>query len=170
MIHFDIKNLEKELQDLESQTVEENFWLDTKKSNKVLERIKKIKEKCITYRKIDNELINLKELSELVLVEYDEDIAKEVMTNTKNMSRKVEKLELDTLLSEKYDSNNAIVTIHPGAGGTESQDWVDMLYRMYVRWATKNNYKLNELDYLVGEVAGIKSVTFEVIGNNAWCT
>ena len=168
MIHFDIKNLEKELQELESQTVEENFWLDTKKSNIVLERIKKIKEKCITYRKIDNELINLKELSELVLVEYDEDLAREVITNTKNMSKKVEKLELDTLLSGKYDSNNAIVTIHPGAGGTESQDWVDMLYRMYVRWATKNNYKLNELDYLAGEVAGIKSVTFEVIGNNAY--
>ena len=168
MIHFDIKNLEKELQELESQTVEENFWLDTKKSNIVLERIKKIKEKCIAYRKIDNELINLKELSELVLVEYDEDLAKEVITNTKNMSKKVEKLELDTLLSGKYDSNNAIVTIHPGAGGTESQDWVDMLYRMYVRWATKNNYKLNELDYLAGEVAGIKSVTFEVIGNNAY--
>ena len=68
----------------------------------------------------------------------------------------------------KYDNNNAIVTIHPGAGGTESQDWAEMLYRMYTRWANKNNFELKELDYLDGEEAGLKSVTFEIIGENAY--
>ena len=77
-------------------------------------------------------------------------------------------MEIKTLLSGKYDNNNAIVTIHPGAGGTESQDWAEMLYRMYTRWANKNNYDIKELDYLEGEEAGIKSVTFEVIGENAY--
>ena len=77
-------------------------------------------------------------------------------------------MEIKTLLSGKYDNNNAIVTIHPGAGGTESQDWAEMLYRMYTRWANKNNYDIKELDYLEGEEAGIKSVTFEVIGENSY--
>ena len=72
------------------------------------------------------------------------------------------------MLSGKYDNNNAIVTIHPGAGGTESQDWAEMLYRMYTRWANKNNFELKELDYLDGEEAGLKSVTFEIIGENAY--
>ena len=80
----------------------------------------------------------------------------------------MERLEIDTLLSGKYDNNNAIITIHPGAGGTESQDWAEMLYRMYVRWANKNNYEIKELDFLEGEEAGIKSVTFEVNGENAY--
>ena len=75
---------------------------------------------------------------------------------------------MTTLLSGKYDSNNAILTIHPGAGGTESQDWAEMLYRMYTRWANKNGYEVKELDYLEGDEAGLKSVTFEIIGDNAY--
>ena len=84
------------------------------------------------------------------------------------MEKDIEKLEISNLLSGKYDLNNAIITIHPGAGGTESQDWAEMLYRMYTRWANKNNYEVKELDYLDGEEAGLKSVTFEVIGENAY--
>ena len=91
-----------------------------------------------------------------------------LLKNTKKIEKELEKLELETLLSGKYDENNAIVTIHPGAGGTESQDWAEMLYRMYTRWANKNNYEVRELDYLEGEEAGLKSVTFEVIGQNAY--
>ena len=97
-----------------------------------------------------------------------EDLKKEILNNTKLASDKVEKLELQTFLSGKYDKNNAIVTIHPGAGGTESQDWAEMLYRMYTRWASKSNYQVNEVDFLEGDEAGIKSVTFEVIGENAY--
>lgn len=84
------------------------------------------------------------------------------------ISAELEKLELQTFLSGKYDKNNAILTIHPGAGGTESQDWAEMLYRMYTRWAEKSQYTVNEIDFLEGDEAGIKSVTFEVVGENAY--
>ena len=165
---FDIVNSEKKLNELEKKTLEENFWKDSKKSSKVLSQIKKLKVKCNDFKEIRTEIENLKELTELVNLEPDEDLAKEIIKNTKKLEKKAEKLELTSLLSEKYDGNNAIVTIHPGAGGTESQDWAEMLYRMYTRWANKNNYEVKELDYLDGEEAGLKSVTFEVIGDNAY--
>ena len=168
MIHFDILKLENRLKELEAETAKQEFWNDIQNSNKVLQEIKVIKNKCTTYRKIEAELNNLKEMSELVSMEYDEEIAKEILQNTYKTDKELEKLELQALLSGKYDSNNAIITIHPGAGGTESQDWAEMLYRMYARWANKAGYELKELDYLEGEEAGLKSVTFEIIGENAY--
>ena len=168
MSPFDIPNLENKLQELEEQTTKQEFWEDTENTTKVLSEIKKIKGKYTKYKELEKELNNLIELSELIQQEYDEEIANDIIKNTKKEQRNLEKLELETLLSGKYDSNNAIVTIHPGAGGTESQDWAEMLYRMYTRWATKNEYEVKELDYLEGEEAGIKSVTFEVIGQNAY--
>ena len=168
MSHFDIAKLEKELKDLEAETLKEDFWQDAKQSNKVLAKIKNIKNKVNEYRKIESEIQNLNELTELTNMEPDEEIAKDIIRSTKTIEQEVEKLEIATLLSGKYDANNAIVTIHPGAGGTESQDWAEMLYRMYTRWADKNGYKVTELDYLEGEEAGIKSVTFEIIGEYAY--
>ena len=165
---FDIPKLEKQLKELEEQTTQQEFWEDTENTTKVLSEIKKIKGKYTKYKELEKELNNLLELSELVQEEYDEEIVKDIIKNTKKAQRDLEKLELETLLSGKYDSNNAIVTIHPGAGGTESQDWAEMLYRMYTRWATKNEYEVKELDYLEGEEAGIKSVTFEIVGQNAY--
>lgn len=100
--------------------------------------------------------------------DFDGEIKTEILKNTKNLEKEVEKLEIKTMLSGKYDLNNAIITIHPGAGGTESQDWAEMLYRMYTRWANKSNYEIKELDYLEGEEAGLKSVTFEIIGEYAY--
>ena len=165
---FDIAKLEEELKKLENQTAEADFWTDSKKSSIVLGKIKKIKSKVETYKKIEKEVENLKEISELLEIEFDEEMAKEVIKNTKGVNKEIEKLEIETLFSGKYDNNNAIVTIHPGAGGTESQDWAEMLYRMYTRWATQNDFIVKELDYLEGEEAGIKSVTFEIIGENAY--
>lgn len=165
---FDIAKNEKELESLEKQTLEGDFWKDSKKSSKVLSQIKRLKSKCNDFKEIKTEIENLEEMTELVNLEPDEDLAEEIIKNTKKLEKNVEKLELSSLLSGKYDGNNAIVTIHPGAGGTESQDWAEMLYRMYTRWANKNNYEVKELDYLDGEEAGLKSVTFEVIGENAY--
>ena len=165
---FDIANLQKELENLEKQTLQEGFWNDTQNSGKVLGKIKKIKSKNEIYNKLKNELQSLIEMNELLQTEYDEGMAKEILKGTKQSQNELEKFEIQTLFSGKYDNNNAIVTIHPGAGGTESQDWAEMLYRMYTRWATKNDYEVRELDYLEGEEAGIKSVTFEVIGENAY--
>ena len=95
-------------------------------------------------------------------------MAKDIIKNTTAIQIEFDKFELSTLLSGKYDKNNAIVTLHPGAGGTESQDWAEMLYRMYTRWATKNGFEVQELDYLEGDEAGLKSVTFSIIGENAY--
>ena len=166
---FDIDKLEKELEQLEEQTVQEGFWQqDSNETGKVLTKIKQIKNKVIKYRKVEQETTNLKELTELANLENDEDVAKDILKSTKKLEEDIEKLQLETLLSGKYDKNNAILTLHPGAGGTESQDWAEMLYRMYTRWAVKNGYEVKELDYLEGEEAGIKSVTFEIVGENAY--
>ena len=168
MSHFDISKLQKEFKELEKQTLNTEFWNDQKNSQKVLGRIKTLKRKCSNYEEIEKEINNLKELTELVNIEQDQEMAKDIIKGTNNIKKQVEKFEIETLFSGKYDNNNAIVTIHPGAGGTESQDWAEMLYRMYTRWATKNEYEVKELDYLEGEEAGLKSVTFEIIGENAY--
>ena len=109
----------------------------------------------------------------MVLIELgneanDESIVPEVKGNVKKLSKKIDNLEVESLLSGKHDKDNAIITIHPGAGGTEAQDWAEMLYRMYSMWAEKNDYKLEELDYLEGDGAGLKSVTCSVSGENSY--
>ncbi len=168
MSHFDIAGKEKELQALESQTTTEDFWNDSKNSSKVLKRIKNIKDKISKYNSIIENISNLIEMSELVMQEDDENLANDILNSTKALQDEIDNLEIETLLSGKYDLNNAIVTIHPGAGGTESQDWAEMLYRMYTRWAAANGYDLQELDYLDGDEAGLKSVTFLISGDYAY--
>lgn len=168
MIHFDVENKEKELKELESKTTENDFWNDTDNSSKVLKQINSLKSKVEGFKKLNNELNNLIEMSELLQAEEDEELAKELLKSSYTLEKDIEKLEITTLLSGKYDNNNAILTIHPGAGGTEAQDWAEMLYRMYTRWANANGYEVKELDYLEGEEAGLKSVTFSVNGDYAY--
>ena len=166
---FDITLLEEQLKKLEDETVKDGFWQkDAQETGKVLAKIKQLKHKVEQYKRIEKEGIDLQELTELANLENDEEVAKDILKSTIKLENEIEKLELETLLSGKYDKNNAILTLHPGAGGTESQDWVEMLYRMYTRWAVKNGYEVKELDYLEGDEAGIKSVTFEIIGENAY--
>lgn len=165
---FDIAKLENDLSQLELQTMEDGFWNDSKKSSIILQKIKTIKNTVGKYNKLKNELSNLIEMSQLVLKDYDENLSKDIIDNTTLISKQLDDLEIETLLSGKYDINNAIVTIHPGAGGTESQDWAEMLYRMYTRWATTNGYSVQELDYLDGDEAGLKSVTFLISGDYAY--
>ena len=168
MIHFDIAKLASELSDLEAQTSNPDFWSDSSKSGKVLQSIKIIKNKKETYERIESELNNLIDMNELLLIENDDDMASDLVSSTASISKEIDNIEVATLLSDKYDINNAIVTIHPGAGGTESQDWAEMLYRMYTRWANSNGYTVQELDYLDGDEAGLKSVTFLISGDFAY--
>ena len=168
MIHFDIAKLEQELNELEKKTLESDFWDDTTTANSILDKIKSLKNKCKNYREIEADLAGIKDIIDLLKIEYDENLANEMIKDINKIEKEVEKFEIQTLLSGKYDKNNAILTIHPGAGGTEAQDWAEMLYRMYTRWATKSGYKVEELDYLEGDEAGLKSVTFEVSGENAY--
>ena len=163
-----IDKLEEELKILEKETLTQEFWNDSENMPKVLSKINNLKKKIISYKNIENEIKTLSEMLELVAEEEDSDLEKEISENLNNVEKDVEELEISTLLSEKYDENNAIVTIHPGAGGTEAQDWAEMLYRMYTRWANDNNFKIEELDYLDGEEAGLKSVTFLVSGSYAY--
>ena len=107
-------------------------------------------------------------MSELLQLEPDSEMIKDTIKTTNNIEKEIERLEITILLSGKYDNNNAIITIHPGAGGTEAQDWAEMLYRMYSRWGIANGYELKELDYLDGEEAGLKSVTFLISGEYAY--
>jgi len=165
---FDIASKRQELKELEDKTLEQDFWNDSKESGKVLAKIKSLKDTVSQFSKIESDINNLIEMTELVMMEFDEELKREILSNTKMISAELEKLELQTFLSGKYDKNNAILTIHPGAGGTESQDWAEMLYRMYTRWAEKSQYTVNEIDFLEGDEAGIKSVTFEVVGENAY--
>lgn len=166
---FDIVSVQTQLTELESETTKEEFWQkDPSETGKVLAQIKQLKNKLEEYNHARDEITNLEELTELANLENDEEVAKDILKSTSKLENEIEKIQLETLLSGKYDKNNAILTLHPGAGGTESQDWAEMLYRMYTRWAVKNGYEVKELDYLEGEEAGIKSVTFEIVGENAY--
>lgn len=138
------------------------------KSAKVLQEIKALKDKIDGIEKTKSLIEDTKVLIELGNEANDESVIPEVKQNVKTISKTIDKLEIENLLSGKHDKDNAIITIHPGAGGTESQDWAEMLYRMYSMWCEKNGYKLEELDYLEGDGAGIKSVTFSVTGPNAY--
>ena len=146
----------------------QNFWEDQTRSNAVTKRLADLKSKKESFYNFKKELVNLKELNELLFSEKDEELLKSLLKDTKKIRKYIKELEISTLLSGKYDRNNAILTLHPGAGGTESQDWVEMLYRMYSKWSAKNGYSIKELDYLEGEEAGIKSVTILISGVNAY--
>ena len=168
MIHFDINGLKIQVEELHKQTLLPDFWNDLQNSTKVTARMKRMENKIAEFEKLKQDLQNLVDMNELLLIEEEKEMEKEVLKDTEKLEKKLEAIELQTLLSGKYDSNNAILTLHPGAGGTESQDWAEMLYRMYTRWANIHGYIVKELDFLEGEEAGIKSVTFLVEGENAY--
>ncbi len=163
-----IDSIKAELDSLKTQSMEENFWQDTEKSGKVYAKIKILEKKIGNFENLEAELTNLLEMNELLEVEFEEELLNELLSSSKTLSNKLDDLEIQTLFSGKYDANNAIITLHPGAGGTESQDWAEMLYRMYGKWASSNGFTLKELDYLDGEEAGIKSVTALISGENAY--
>ena len=165
---FEISNLEIRLKNLESKTNDASFWEDSQNSTKILKEINEIKAKIHMYNNIKNNLQNVIQMNDLIQEEKEESLEEELKDSIKNLQKEIDKLEINTLLSGKYDKNNAILTIHPGAGGTESCDWAQMLYRMYTRWALDNGYEVKELDYLDGEEAGLKSVTFLVKGSYAY--
>ena len=164
MIHFDISKIQLEINELEQKVNAPNFWYNPTMSTQIVTKLKRLKNEVETFRKLEQELNNIDEMSLLLIDEPDEQMSLEVLEATKKVEKELNELEIKTLLSGKYDQNNAILTLHPGAGGTESQDWVQMLYRMYSKWASSNNYTVKELDYLEGDEEGIKSVTLLISG------
>ncbi|SEG61694.1 peptide chain release factor 2 [Paenibacillus sp. UNC499MF] len=145
-----------------------DFWDDNEKAQKIIGELNAIKSVVDQFQGLNNEYEDLEVMAQLADEENDEDMAAELADGLKGVLRKLEDFQLQLLLNQPYDRLNAILELHPGAGGTESQDWAEMLLRMYRRWAEKRDFKVEVLDYLPGDEAGVKSVTLLIKGHNAY--
>ena len=160
--------LQKRLKEIETMENEPSFWNDPKTSAKIQKEKNIILRKLKKYERVKQALIDNKDMYELASLEEDEETLNEVFTDVANISKAIRDLEIAVMLSEENDEKNAIITIHPGAGGTESHDWASILYRMYLRYAERRGWKVDVVDYQAGEEAGIKDVSFIVKGDNAY--
>ena len=165
-LHLDAAN--KEIEELEGQSARDGFWNDVENSQKVQKRISVLKTKVEKYSKLCGMWDDLYTICEMALEENDDSMLEELQNDFVVFSDELEAMRLSTLLTGEYDGNNAILTIHPGAGGTEAQDWASMLYRMYTRWTERHGYKYTLMDWQDGDEAGIKSATVKIEGENAY--
>jgi len=163
-----IEEAEERAQELERETMVQDFWLDAEKSSQKLREIKQLKDKVESYKELVSKLEDTYTLCEMAIEENDEDSVDEVVRETEFIETEAERKRIEVLLSGPYDKNNAIVSFHPGAGGTEAQDWASMLYRLYTRWGEKHGFNVKLVDWLDGDEAGIKSATIMVEGINAY--
>ena len=163
-----IEGLRRRAEELDEQTMMPDFWNDQTNSGKILREVKQLKDKIGEYDGLMKRYEETLELTELAIEEEDESFLEEILSAVPEIEAKEEKMRIEVLLSGEYDANNAILSFHPGAGGTEAQDWAMMLYRMYNRWAEKNGFTVKLIDWLDGDTAGIKSATIMVEGLNAY--
>ena len=166
--HFDIPNKKEDIDKLQKETEDTNFWNDREKAESTLNELKTLKELVNNIETLKNEIESTLEIIKLLEEEPDNNLYEEIKKSTKTIKEETEKLSLLLMLNGPYDKCDCILEIHPGAGGTESCDWASMLYRMYLRYCEKKGYKVEVLDYQDGEEAGIKSVSIRVIGLNAY--
>ena len=163
-----IEKITEEAEELEQKTLVPNFWDDAANSSKILRELKQIKDTIEEYENLQIALEDAIMLADMGIEENDESVVEEVLAEVDRIVEIAERMRLETLLSGEYDSCNAIVSFHPGAGGTEAQDWASMLYRMYTRWAEKHGFVVKLLEWLDGDEAGLKSATFIVEGKHAY--
>ncbi|MBO5439286.1 MAG: peptide chain release factor 2 [Clostridia bacterium] len=163
-----IEELKAEVEELEKVTFEPDFWSNQENSTKILQKIKQMKSKIENYESLSNRLEDAIVMAEMAIEENDETLTEEILEEQKAIIAEEEKQRIQVLLSGEYDKNNAIISFHPGAGGTEAQDWALMLYRLYTRWGEKHGYNVKLLDWLDGEEAGLKSATVLIEGINAY--
>ena len=168
MSHFDLTARRYKIQELTAKTLEESFWNDPQKAQVVIRQLNAIKDVVDSYDALQKALSLLDETQELLKEDFDEEIFELFELEYQEMEKNFADFEIKVLLSHEYDHSSAILELHPGAGGTESCDWADMLYRMYSRWAEKHEFKVSVLDYQPGDEAGIKSITFLVEGDMAY--
>ena len=147
---------------------EPGFWDDVEKSQEIMKRVKALKDTVETFEALESEFEDIETMIQMAEEENESSLIAEIEEMLQHFIQDFDALRIRTLLSGEFDKESAVVTLHAGTGGTESCDWVSMLYRMYTRWAEKKGYQLEVLDYLDGEEAGIKSVTFQVNGENAF--
>ena len=165
---LDLEGAKSEAEKLEAQTGEDGFWNDVARSQEVQQRLKQLKNKIGRQEKLINEWKDLTALCEMAQEADDPDLLPELTHGYETLVQKLEETRLTTLLSGEYDGNSAILTLHAGAGGTEAQDWAQMLYRMYTRWAERHDFTCQTLDYEDGDEAGIKSAAIAIEGENAY--
>ena len=165
---LDVKAMRNEIDELDHKASEPGFWDDTQNSQKILQRSAKLKDKLASMESLRNLWDDAMTLCELANEEGDLTVLPDAQVEIEKLSKDLEQQRLQTLLTGEYDAKNAILTFHAGAGGTEAQDWADMLYRMYNRWAERHNYKVKLLNYLDGEEAGLKSASILIEGENAY--
>lgn len=165
---LNIDKLGIEIAELERKAAEPSFWDDMENSQKVLQRTAQLKASVETYNKLQSLYEDTLTLIELAEEAGDESVYEEAAADTEQLQTRMAEVRLTTLLTGEYDSKNAILTFHAGAGGTEAQDWAQMLYRMYTRWAERHGYAYKILDYLDGDEAGIKSASILIEGMNAY--
>lgn len=165
---LDLDNKTKRIEELDRLMEMPDFWLDAEKAQRLSKESKSLKDDVETYNGLKTQYEDIMTLIEMGNEDEDEELAEEAKSEFEQFVATLEGIRIKTLLSEEYDGNNAILKLNAGAGGTESCDWASMLYRMYTRWAEKKGYAIEVLDYLDGDEAGIKSVTFQVNGVNAY--
>lgn len=165
---FNLDVKEKRINEIETVMEEQGFWDDIKKSQETMKELKQLKNSIEVITSLQNQYDDLGVLIEMGDEEEDLSLLPEVEKELNAFIKEFEKIKIETLLSGEYDKNDAVVKINAGAGGTESCDWANMLYRMYSRWAESKGYKTEVLDFLDGEEAGLKSITFQVTGENAF--
>ena len=165
---FDLEEKRTQLKEYEEIMSEPSFWDDNQKAEQVIQKNNMIKEVVTAFDQLVTTHENIEATYQLLKEEYDEELFHEIEHEITNFKEDVEQFELNLLLSDEHDQNNAILEIHPGAGGTESQDWGEMLLRMYQRYAEKQGFKIETIEYQSGDEAGIKSVTLRIIGHNAY--
>ena len=165
---LNIKAAKERVAELNKQTEENGFWDDLENSQKVLQETKSLERKIDKFNKLNDNLEDIIALIELSIEADDESSVDEIKTESDAFKTKLEEEKLSTLLTGEYDGSNAILTFHAGAGGTEAQDWAEMLYRMYNHWAERHEYKVELLDYLDGDDAGLKSASILIEGDNAY--
>ncbi|MGG7214507.1 peptide chain release factor 2 [Clostridium nigeriense] len=164
---LDKEALEKQLQELELKMQEPDFWDDIKRAEEVTKESKRIKDKIDSFDNLVNRVEDVEILSDLV-EEDDDDSINEVIREIRSIEKDVEEYKIELLLSGEYDRNDAILTLHAGVGGSDANDWTEMLLRMYTRWCEKKGFSIETIDYLEGDEAGIKSVTLKVKGEFAY--
>ena len=163
-----LERMRNEIAELDTKASMPGFWDDAQNSQKILQRSSSLKDKIAAYEKLTAAYDDTMALIELGNEEGDESLLPEAKDELKNIRESLETQRLSTLLNGEYDNKNAILTFHAGAGGTEAQDWAEMLYRMYCRWGERHNFKVSTLDYLDGEEAGLKSASILIEGENAY--
>jgi peptide chain release factor 2 len=160
--------MNKKVEELENKMQETDFWNDLKQAQNITQEAKALKDKYERYKNLETRLEDIEVFIELSDEEEDQETKLEIISEIKEISLEIEKFRVETMLSAQYDRDNAILTLHAGAGGTDAQDWTEMLLRMYTRWCSNKGFKIENLDYEPGDEAGIKSVTIRVIGEFAY--